>query len=159
MSSALGAARALLTRSYLGVQNALLSARDALRIAVHEGDGALAELARARLRAAQREDLIAEVDGTQPLVRVEIQTEGGWRADGTPTTRERASEHFDRLCRALKFNGAWAEQNLDLRISAVRIVDDRRCYAYWNAATGCTTLMGSVASNAETFRGHEGAAP
>lgn len=143
MSNALGAARALLTRSYLGVQNALLSARDALRIAVHEGDGALAELARARLRAANREDLIAEVDG-QPLVRVEIQTEGGWRSDGQPTTRARAVEHFDRLCRALKFNGAWAQANLDLRVSAVRIVDDQRCYAYWNAASGATTLTGAL---------------
>lgn len=148
MSNALGAARALLTRPYLGVQNALLSARDALRIAVHEGDSTLAELARIRLRAANREDLIAEVDGVQPLVRVEIQTEGGWIADGAPTTRARAVEHFDRLCRALRFNGAWAQENLDLRVNAVRIVDDTRCYAYWNAASGVTTVAGALAEGA-----------
>src|SRR5512147_2746270 len=144
MSNAIGAARALLTRSYLGVQNALLSARDALRIAVHEGDETLAEQARARLRHAQRDDLIAEVDGHQPLVRVEIQIEGFWKADGEPTTRARAVEHFDRLCRALKFNGAWAQTNLDLHVSAVRIVDDKHCFAYWNAASGATTLTGAL---------------
>lgn len=148
MSNAIGAARALLTRSYLGVQNALLSARDALRIAVHEGDSTLAELARIRLRAANREDLIAEVDGHQPLVRVEIQTEGGWRTDGEPTSRARAIEHFERLCRALKFNGAWAQANLDLRVAAVRLVDDQHCYAYWNAASGATTLTGALYESA-----------
>jgi hypothetical protein len=140
VSNTLGAARALLTRSYLGVQHALLSARDALRIAVREGDGALADQARARLRAAHREDLIAEVERespptaapiSAPLVRVEIYTEGIWRVDGEPASLPDAIEHFDRLCRALKFNGTWARENLDLHVAAVRIVDDDHCYALW----------------------------
>lgn len=131
MSNAIGAARALLTRSYLGVQNALLSARDALRIAVHEGDEALAEQARARLRHAQRDDLIAEVDGPELLVRVEVQVDGFWSADDEPTTQANATQHFNRLCSALSFNGEWARRNLELRITAVRIVDEKHCYAYW----------------------------
>lgn len=143
MSNAIGAARALLTRSYLGVQNALLSARDALRIAVHEGDSTIAELARARLRAANREDLIAEVDGHQPLVRVEIETDGVWRADGEPTTQERATQHFNRLCNALSFNGDWAHKNLGLHITAVRIVDDENCHAYWTE-TGVIVFYGAA---------------
>jgi hypothetical protein len=146
MNTALGAARALLARSYLPVQNAALSARNALRIALREDDGNLAELARARLLAAHRPDLIRDAERQEPFctdgvrrtvrvddLRVEVHIAGVWRQEGDAAPHEEAVEHYDRLCRALRGHGEWARQHLDLCIDAVRLVDDRGCYAYWSA--------------------------
>lgn len=65
--TALGAGRAQLARSYFPVQNAALSARAALRTALDYDDPELEDLARNRLRAMHREDLMLTKADARPV--------------------------------------------------------------------------------------------